>query len=415
LLNKIILVKVGVNKQKCTFLYYRGHMTLDITRVGEYLKCSIAGEIYNLYLPRPLPPVPAIEMEKIYPLLDKANDALGRLDGLSLVIPDPSLFLYMYFPKEAVLSSQIEGTQSSLSDLLLYETQEAIGIPDHDVVEVSNYVAALDHGLKRIQEGFPLSLRLIREMHGILLSRGRGSSKQPGEFRQSQNWIGGTRPGNAKFVPPPPEKLMELLGSLEIFLHDESVKLPALVKAALAHHQFETIHPFLDGNGRVGRLLITFILCVEGIMQKPMLYLSLYFKMNRQAYYNHLQLVRETGDWEEWIQFFLKGVIETANQAIETAQRILKLFTDDKEKMEAAAKPSASTLIVHHYFQRHPVTDAKKVVELCKITLPTANKALRYLTDLGIVKEVTGKSRNKVYIYQRYVDILSEGADPSKG
>lgn len=387
-------------------------MTAFPERIGEHVKCSMTGESYHSYVPKPLPPIPSIEMEKLYPLLDRANIAIGRLDGLSIILPDPSLFLYMYIRKEAVLSSQIEGTQSSLSDLLLYENNEVAGVLNQDVVEVSNYVAAMEHGLKRIQGGFPLSLRLIREMHEILLSKGRGSGKLPGEFRRSQNWIGGTRPGNAKFVPAPPEMVMDLLGAMEKFLHDETVILPTLIKAALAHHQFETIHPFLDGNGRLGRLLITFILCVEGMMREPMLYLSLYFKTERQAYYDHLQLVRETGDWEEWIQFFLKGVIKTANQAIETAQKILKLFTEDRKNIEAIGKPSASTLIVHSYLQKHPITDAKKTTEHCKVTLPTANKSLHHLTDLGIVKEITGKTRNKVYVYQKYLDILSEGAGP---
>ncbi len=385
-------------------------LTAFSERVGEYIKSSVTSETYHSYVPKPLPPVPAIEMEKVYPLLDQANVALGRLDGLSIILPDPSLFLYMYIRKEAVLSSQIEGTQSSLSDLLLYENHKVAGVPNQDVVEVSNYVAAMEHGLKRIQDGFPLSLRLIREMHEVLLNKGRGSSKQPGEFRQSQNWIGGTRPGNATFVPPPPDKVMSLLGALEKFLHDETVTLPTLIKAALAHHQFETIHPFLDGNGRLGRLLITFILCVEGIMREPMLYLSLYFKTHRQSYYDHLQLVRETGDWEEWIQFFLKGVIETANQAVETVQKILNLFTGDHKKIAAIGKASTSTLIVHNYLQKHPITEAKKVVEYCNMTLPTANKALHHLASLGIVREITGKARNKIYAYQEYLDILSEGA-----
>ena len=253
-------------------------------------------------------------------------------------------------------------------------------------------------------------------MHKVLLSNGRGSSKQPGEFRRSQNWIGGTRPGNAKFVPPPPEKLMDLLGAMEKFLHDETVKLPTLIKAALAHHQFETIHPFLDGDGRLGRLPFTFILCAEGIMREFLLYLSLYFKTHRQSYYDHLQLVRETGDWEEWITFFLKGVIETANQAIETAKSILHLFTADRQKIEAIGKPSASMLIVYSYLQKFPITNAKKVVEKNKnkITLPPANKSLHHLADLGIVKEVTGKARNKIYVYQKYLDILSDGVEPNK-
>ncbi|HAU1183612.1 TPA: Fic family protein [Legionella pneumophila] len=387
-------------------------MTEYIERIGEQVKSSVAGETYTAYVPKPLPPSPSIEMDKIYPYLDQASLALGRLDGLSIILPDPSLFLYMYIRKEAVLSSQIEGTQSSLSDLLLYENQEIQGVPDQDVVEVSNYVAAIEHGLERIKNGFPLSLRLIREMHEILLSKGRGSSKQPGEFRRSQNWIGGTRPGNAKFVPPPPERLMETLDALEKFLHDETIKLPTLVKAALAHHQFETIHPFLDGNGRLGRLLITFILCVDGIMEQPMLYLSLYFKTHRQQYYDHLQLVRDTGDWEEWLQFFLKGVVETANQAVSTAQAILNLFKEDRKQIESAGKLAPSLMLVHYYLQKHPTTDGKKVMKNCNISLPTANSALNYLLRIGIIREITGKARNKIYVYQKYLDLLSEGASP---
>jgi Fic family protein len=317
----------------------------------------------------------------------------------------------MYIRKEAVLSSQIEGTQSSLSDLLLYENHESPGVPNQDVVEVSNYVAAIEHGLKRIQNGFPLSLRLICEMHEVLLNKGRGSSKLPGEFRRSQNWIGGTRPGNAKFVPPPADKVIDVIGLMEKFLHDETNTLPALVKAALVHHQFETIHPFLDGNGRIGRLLITFILCVEGILQKPMLYLSLYFKTNRQAYYDHLQLVRETGDWEEWIKFFLKGVIETANQAIHTAQKIIKLFAEDRKYIETTNKPSSFTLRIHNYLQKHPITDAKRIVKNCKMTLPSVNKSLNQLVELNIVKEITGKARNRIYIYKKYINILNEGTE----
>lgn len=381
-------------------------------RSGEYILCSVTGESYQVYIPAPLPPVPPLEMEGIYTLLDQANIAIGRLEGISITVPDPALFLYMYVRKEAVLSSQIEGTQSTLSDLLMYENEEAAGVPEQDVVEVSSYVAAMEHGLKRIQEGFPLCLRLIREMHEILLSKGRGSSKQPGEFRRSQNWLGGTRPGNAKYVPPPPEQVMDLLSSLEKFLHDEPEKMPILIKAALAHVQFESIHPFLDGNGRIGRLLITFILCVDGVMRKPLLYLSLYFKNNRSSYYDHLQHVRETGDWEEWIKFFLQGVIETANQAVETVQRVLKLFTEDRQKIEITGKASATMLIVHHYLQKNPIVDSKKIARDCKISLPTANKALHHLMDIGIIKEATGKARNKVYIYQRYLDVLSENLKP---
>lgn len=381
-------------------------------RIGQTVKSSTAGETYSAYIPKPLPPKPALQLEPIYPLLDRANIAIGRLDGIGNILPDQELFLYMYIRKEAVLSSQIEGTQSSLSDLLMYENEEVPGVPEHDVIEVSNYVAAMEHGLKRLQEGFPLSLRLIKEIHEILLSRGRGSIKQPGEFRRSQNWIGGTRPGNAKFVPPPPEKLMELMGELELFLHDEKHILPTLIKAALVHVQFETIHPFLDGNGRLGRLLITFILCTEGLLNKPLLYLSLYFKIHRQRYYDYLQKVRETGDWESWIQFFLEGVIETANQAVKTAKNIIQLFTENRQKIEDLGRPAASALLVHHYLEKHSVTDIAKIAKNCNMTIPTATKSIKHLEELNIVKEITGKERHKIYTYQRYLEILNgEGGD----
>lgn len=380
-------------------------------RIGQLVKCSTGGEHYAAYVPENLPPQPPLEMGGLYPLLDQANIALGRLDGMSMVLPDHSLFLYMYVRKEAVLSSQIEGTQSSLSDLLLFENEEAPGAPIDDVQEVSNYVSAMNYGLERLKE-FPLSLRLIREIHEKLMAGARGGNKMPGEFRSSQNWIGGSRPGNARFVPPPPERLMATLDGFEKFLHDETVKMPALIRAALAHVQFETIHPFLDGNGRVGRLLITFILCVEGILKEPLLYLSLYFKANRQAYYDHLQAVRETGDWEAWIQFFLSGVIDTANQATETAQAILALFERDRRKLEAGGKPTAATLSIHNYFQNHPITNTTKIKDACGISLPTVLRSLASLEQQGIIEEITGKDRHKVFVYRAYLNILSKGTEP---
>lgn len=381
-------------------------------RIGHYIKSSVvAGESYSAYIPKPLPPHPTLDMNELYPLLDQANTALGRLDGMSMVLPDPSLFLYMYVRKEAVLSSQIEGTQSSLSDLLLFETEEAPGAPIDDVTEVSCYVSALNYGLERLKE-FPLSLRLIREIHAKLMNNSRGGDKQPGEFRTSQNWLGGTRPGNARFVPPPPENLMECLDHFEKFLHDDKVKLPALIKAALAHVQFETIHPFLDGNGRLGRLLITFILCVEGILRDPLLYLSLYFKANRQAYYDQLQSVRETGDWESWIKFFLTGVIDTAAQATETAQSIMALFKRDHVKIEESDKSTTAILKIHHYLQEHPIANTSKIKEMCGISLPTVLRSLATLESLGLVKEVTGKERHKIFVYQEYLNILSKGTEP---
>lgn len=384
-------------------------------RIGERVPCSaVAGEHYTAYVPRPLPPAPPLDLTDIYPLLDQANVAIGRLDGMSMVLPDPSLYLYMYVRKEAVLSSQIEGTQSSLSDLLLFESAEAPGVPIDDVTEVSCYVAAMNYGLERLKE-FPLSLRLLREIHEKLMTNARGGNKQPGEFRTSQNWIGGTRPGNARFVPPPPERLMETLGALEKFLHDETVKLPILIKAALAHVQFETIHPFLDGNGRLGRLLITFILCAEGLLKQPMLYLSLYLKANRQAYYDHLQNVRETGDWESWIKFFLQGVTETAGQAANTAQALVALFTKDRALIQQSDKATATTQIVYDALLRQPVTNTRRLRELTGKPLPTLLRALDGLQQLGIITETTGKERHKVFAYRAYLDILNQGTEPLRG
>ncbi len=380
-------------------------------RIGCFKKSSAtAGEIYEAYIPKPLPPSPPLDMSRLYPLLDMATTAMGRLDGMSKVLPDASLFLYMYIRKEAVLSSQIEGTQSSFSDLLLYENEEAPGVPIDDVTEVSCYVKAMYYGLERL-ESLPLSLRLIREIHEILMNNARGGNKLPGEFRSSQNWIGGTRPGNALFVPPPPEDLMETLDKFEKFLHDPNVNMPALIKAALTHVQFETIHPFLDGNGRLGRLLITFILCYEGVLKQPLLYLSLYFKKNRQQYYDHLQSVRKTGDWESWVEFFLTGVIETAEQATETAQNILKLFDYDRDKITRDGN-SAAVLTVHNYLQNKPISSTTKIRDKCELSLPTVLRSLRTLEAIGIAREITGKDRNKIFVYDRYFALLSHGTEP---
>ena len=381
-------------------------------RIGRILKSSaVGGEKYNAYVPQKLPPNPPLEINELLPLLDKATAALGRLDGMSMVLPDASLFLYMYVRKEAVLSSQIEGTQSSLSDLLLFENQEAPGAPLDDVTEVSCYVAAMNFGLARLKK-FPLSLRLIKEIHEKLMANSRGGNKSPGEFRTSQNWIGGSRPGNAKFVPPPPELIMDVLGDLELFLNDEKIKLPILIKAAIAHVQFETIHPFLDGNGRLGRLLITFILCNDGLLKEPLLYLSLYLKANRQKYYDHLQLVRETGDWEAWIKFFLTGVIETAAQATETALSILKLFNKDRIVIQKSGKSTTTILTLHSYFQSHPISNTNKIKKTTGLSLPSIMRSLKTLEIIGILVEITGKDRHKIFVYNEYLDILSTGTEP---
>jgi Fic family protein len=376
------------------------------------VKTSVAGEEVRAYLPSPLPPSPPLDLARLVPLLDRASTALGRLDGITTILPDTPLFIYMYVRKEALLSSQIEGTQSSLSDLLLFESDEIPQIATDDVAEVSSYVQALDHGLQRIRGGFPLSLRLIREIHGILLSGGRGANMQPGEFRRSQNWIGGTRPGTAVFVPPPPDRIMECLGSLELFIHNQESGLPLLIKAALIHVQFETIHPFLDGNGRLGRLLITFLLCAEGILHEPILYLSLYLKARRSTYYDLLQAVREKGDWETWIEFFLTGVIETANQATDTARQLLTLFDSDRRKIAGIGRVSPSVLRVHEMLQRKPLSNVSGATKQLGLSEPTVQKSLDIMIKLGIVRELTGRQRRRVYAYSDYLDILKQGTEP---
>ncbi len=382
------------------------------TRLGHYETTAVGGERVRAYVPIPLPPVPAVDLTGLQAALELANQTVGRLDGIASVLPDPSLFLYMYIRKEALLSSQIEGTQSSLSDLLLFEAAEAPGVPIDDTREVSNYVAAMNHGLQRLREDFPLSLRLIREIHAILLSNGRGQDKDPGEFRRSQNWIGGTRPGNALFVPPPPNRVMECLGALESFIHTDTPDVPLLVKAALVHVQFETIHPFLDGNGRLGRLLITFLMCERGVLREPLLYLSLFFKQNRQAYYDHLQAVREHGDWESWIAFFLRGVTETARQGIETAQSLLRLFGNDRSRIEAIGRPAATALRTHQFLQRRGLTTIPDASRHLGLSQPTVTSAIAHLRKLGIVRETTGRLRGKVFVYGAFLDLLSEGTDP---
>ena len=317
----------------------------------------------------------------------------------------------MYVRKEAILSSMIEGTQSSLADLLLFEQDQDPGVPLDDVQEVSNYVAALNHGMARLREGFPLSLRLIKEMHAVLWSKGRGHRKSPGEFRRSQNWIGGTRPGNASFVPPPPEDLMRCMGQLELFLHDQPEPTAALLKAALAHVQFETIHPFLDGNGRLGRLLITLILCEQGLLREPMLYLSLYFKTYRQRYYELLNEVRLSGDWEAWLEFFADAVDFTATQAVDTAQTLIQLAEDDQARIKSLGRASSSTSLLYQALLERPIASAGWLAARTKLSPATTNKCLVHLEGLGVVREITARRRNRLFSYARYIEILSRGLE----
>ncbi len=347
----------------------------------------------------------------LLPFLEAAVLALGRLDSAATLLPDPGLFLYTYVRKEAVLSSQIEGTQSSLSDLLLFELDEVPGVPRDDAVEVSHYAAALDHGLARLGEGFPLSNRLIREIHGVLLSHGCGSEKEPGEFRRSQNWIGGSRPGNAVFVPPPHTIVPDCMAALETFLHAQGDGLPILIRAGLAHVQFETIHPFQDGNGRVGRLLITFLLCHAGILHKPLLYISLYFKQNRAAYYELLDRVRREGDWEAWLTFFLEGIKVTAEGAVATVQRLSALFQEDRVRIEAAGRRAGSALRAHDTLKKRPIQSLPQMRKVTGLSFPAVTSAINLLVELGIARELTGHRRNRLFVYGRHLAILNEGME----
>lgn len=381
-------------------------------RMGRYLTCSIPGEKYKAYVPSFLPFTPPLDLTELQPLIEKANQALGRLDGRLLHMPDISLLLYFYVRKEALLSSQIEGTQSSFDDLLMYENDQVPGVPEGDVEEVSHYVAALQHGMNRLQDGFPLSLRLIKEMHAILLRGGRGARKQPGEFRQSQNWIGGTRPGNAAFVPPPADQLMELLGNLEFYLNDELGKYPTLVKAAISHVQFETVHPFLDGNGRMGRLLITLLLWHEGVLSQPALYLSLYLKRNRATYYELLSRMRMDGAYEVWFEFFLQGVLEIAGETTESLQQIITLFEKDKAKIGKLKRARPTALRVYEHFQRRGMATILQLSEALEISQPTATAAVQHLIALHIVSESSGKKRDRIFSYDAYLKILRTDTEP---
>ncbi|HEX9800269.1 MAG TPA: Fic family protein [Thermoanaerobaculia bacterium] len=380
---------------------------------GKYEVVSVAGDKVRAFVPIQLPPKPALELGGALQLqLERSLLALGRLDSLATVLPDTPLFLYGYIRKEALLSSQIEGTQSSLAELLLFELPEAPGVPTEDVVEVSNYVAALSHGLERLRGGFPLSNRLLREIHAVLLARGRGSDKDPGHFRRSQNWLGGTRPSDAHFVPPPAHLVEPAMSDLERFLHDDRVALPLLVKAGLAHVQFETIHPFLDGNGRVGRLLITFQLCQAMVLQEPLLYLSLYFKQHRNEYYRLLDRVRTEGDWEAWLEFFLDGVRQTADGAVATARRLVELFEMDRRRIQQLGRAAGSALRVHSALQKRPLTTLGEISTATGLSFPTATSAARHLQKLGIATEITGKKRGRVFAYAQFLAILSEGTEP---
>ncbi|MCH8246829.1 MAG: Fic family protein [Bacteroidetes bacterium] len=387
-------------------------------RAGKFLRQQAGPEGYSAFIPATLPPNPAIVIDgELARLQEAAAYAVGRLRGASERL-DPDGLLYMYIRKEAVLSSQIEGTQSTLSDLLEYENTAVPGTPINDVEEVSRYVKALLYAVDEIQQGtLPLSLRLIREIHRKILSGGRGSRQTPGEFRTSQNWLGGTRPGNAVYVPPPPNEVMPGLDNLEKFLHDEFGQTPTLVKAGLIHSQFETIHPFLDGNGRVGRLLISLILVVEGLLPQPYFYISLYFKENRADYYEALQRVRTKGDWEGWLRFFLIAVESVAVEATKTAEALHDLFQVDRIKVESLGRAAPSAIKVYELLKQRILVSPTKAAHVLELTWPTTIAALKRMEELGITTEVTGKKRDRLFVYSNQLRILDEGlgASPTGG
>lgn len=380
---------------------------------GILLAQGSSPESFKSFVPKPLPPAPAIEFSpELLDLMARSNLALGRLDGLARLLPDLQLLLYFYVRKEAVLSSQIEGTQSSLSELLLFESKQLSGAPTDDVVEVSNYVSALQFGLKKLRQDFPISIRLIKEIHGVLLAKGRGQTKDPGEFRTSQNWIGGSRPGNAIYVPPPKEEVVPLMGQIETFYHEHK-SLPTLVKAALIHVQFETIHPFLDGNGRLGRLLITLMLVADAVLAEPLLYLSLYFKKHRTTYYDLLQKVRFEGNWEEWLNFFFTAVLETAEQAVTTSHDVLKLFQRDRARIEKLGRVRGSTILVHGLLQKKPYLTISTASKDLRLSQPAVTNAMRALQKLEIVRESSGRNWNRIFAYSKYLRVMTEGAELS--
>lgn len=383
-------------------------MEVKARKTGRYVTLSTRDEPFRAFVPDTLPPRPPIVMDSTLERLHgEAQLALGRLDGIVSLLAAPEQFLYAYVRKEAVASSQIEGTQSSLSDLLAYEITAAPGIPVEDVREVSDCVAAYEHTYQRMTRGFPLSLRLICEAHEKLLASGRGKDQSPGQFRRSQNWIGGSRPGNARFVPPPADEVISCMGALEKFLHDDPVKTPPLIKAALAHVQFETIHPFLDGNGRVGRLLIPLILRQEGVLKYPLLHLSLFFKEHRARYYELLQEVRLKGHWESWLDYFFQGVRDIAERTASDIHHALALFEKDRIRISQIGRSARSCLLIHERMKAQPITSIAALSQATELTPTTIAASLAKLAKMEVIKETTGATYGRLYAYDGYLKILA--------
>jgi Fic family protein len=378
---------------------------------GQYVSSVAGGVNCKAFVPAPLPPTPELQLSgKLHSRISQAMLALGRLDAISTLLPDAQLFLYSYVRKEAVMSSQIEGTQSSLSDLMLYEMEGMPGVPMDDVQEVSCYVNALSLGVQRIREGHPITFRLISELHQALMTSGRGINKAPGEFRKNSVWIGGHRADEATFVPPPAIELANCWADLERFINDVPQETDPLIKAALAHVQFETIHPFLDGNGRLGRLLIPLILVSGGVLSQPLLYLSVFFKKHRQTYYDRLQQVRISGDWESWLLFFVDAVATTANQAVGTAQALNQLRQTHRQQLEPLGRLATSAQQVLDVLFEQPIANINTLVKGSNLTPATVGKVMDRLSqpDVALVKELTGQKRNRVFAYSAYIDILNQ-------
>lgn len=382
-------------------------------RAGRLEQATDGSGPYLAFVPSPLPPTPSLELDTdLEKLMERANQSLGRLDGVTLLLPDANRFIYAFIRKEAVLSSQIEGTMSSLSDLLLFENEAAPGVPVEDVEEAANYIAALNHGIDSIESGrLPLCNRLLRETHELLLRTGRGSDKDPGEFRRTQNWLGGDRPAAARYVPPPWQQVEPAMAALERFLHDDPISSPVLVKAALAHVQFESIHPFLDGNGRVGRLLITLLMLEQRVLRRPLLYLSLFLKRNRDTYYERLQAVRTEGAWEAWLEFFLNGIVEVAESTAETTRSILEMIERDRGRIHELGRGAATALRVHDFAVRRVVVRPPATAKSLGLSDPPVYAAVARLEEVGILREVTGRARGKTYVYDEYMAILNEGTE----
>jgi Fic family protein len=382
-------------------------MKQESNRAGVYVRRPTG---YSAFVPKPLPPSPAVALDdELLELLSRADRALGRLDGSTEALPNPDLFVMMYVRKEAVLSSQIEGTQASLADVLELEAKVLDPSIPADVAEVVNYVNALNYGIERVKT-LPLSLRLVSEIHARLMEGTRGQERNPGDFRRSQNWIGpaGCNLNTARFIPPAPDDMKAALGEWENFLHDER-PMPIMLKVGLAHAQFETIHPFLDGNGRVGRLLVTFLLCERNVLIRPLLYLSHYFKLNRLEYYDRLQAVREKGDWEGWLKFFLRGVATVADEAATTARRIVALREEQREQIRTSfGRTTPDALQLHEQLFQHPFVTITLVQQMTGKEFPAASRLVKQMVQLEILKQVSGKARNRVFLHDRYFRMFDD-------